>query len=163
MPEFYPEPLIMEALDERLKTFAWTDPLTQETVDASLSRNIQWPGVKFRPDPEVSYLRPTFHKPLTLTNFRGHPVLSSRKGRYEIQCRRPQRFGDYAAVYLASAVARHFFPGTGENLYLATSGNEMIIQIEEDPDVGLNGSNPESNFVVASCQVKYLAQVPRSS
>ena len=153
----------MEALDERLKTFAWTDPLTQELVDADLERNIQWSGSKFKPNPAVSYLRPTFHKPLTLSKFRGHPVLSHKIGRYEVQCRRPESFGDYSAIYLASMVARHFYPGNGEGLYLTTSDGSMIVQIEQDPEVGMTGVSPEGGFVVAAAQIKYLAQVPRTN
>lgn len=153
----------MRALDEHLQTFAWTDPLTGELIDGSLAKNVEWSGVRFKPDPEVSYLRPTFHKPRVFTNFRGHPVLSSRKGRYEIQCRRPARFGDHGAIALASAVARHFFPGSGANRYIATAGDEMIIQIETDCEVELTGSNPEATFGVAACTVHYLAQVPIAS
>lgn len=159
------EALIEEAFDERLLLFSWTDPHTTELIDASVAANIDWSGqgVKFKPNVDVSYLRATLHRPITKTQFQGHPILSTKTGFYEVQCRRPKAYGNKSALMLAGAVARHFFPATGANLYLPTSGNEMIVQIEEDPEVEILASSPEGGFVAAAALIKYKTQVPRSN
>ena len=155
--------LILEALDERLKLFSWTDPSTNEAVDAATAKNAQWSGVKFNPDPRVSYVRATLLSTAPLTRYRGFPLLSTKTGLYDVQCRRPEPFGNYGALALAGKIARHFFPANGENLYLPTSGGEMIVQIEEEPQVDILASSPEGGFVAASALVRYFAQVPRTN
>lgn len=154
--------LILEAMDERLKLFSWTCPLTGEAVNAGLARNIQWSGVAFRPDPDVSYLRATLLPTAPITKFQGFPILVIKTGRYEVQCRRPERYGNIAALALAGAIARHFFPGSGKNLYLPTNG-DLIVQIEKEPEIDMLGTSPEGGFVVAYASVRYFAQVPRTA
>lgn len=153
--------LIHEALDEHLKTFSWTDSETGEVIDASLPKNIKWSGVAFSPNPETSWLRGTLLEVAPLTKFIGGDVLFTARGFYEIQCRRPERFGNYAARALADAVATHFFPATGSNLYL-DARNTLIIQIEEQPAVEPVGIGPDGGFIAVAVRVRYFAQVSRT-
>ncbi len=153
--------LIQEALDERLRLFTWSDADTGETVSASLPANIAWSGVRFSPHPERSWLRPTLLETAPITKYIGGSVLFTARGFYEIQCRRPERFGQYAARALADAVATHFFPATGSNLYL-NARNILIVQIEEQPAVELIGIGAEGGFIATAVRVRYFAQVPRA-
>lgn len=153
--------LIIEALDERLKLFSWTDPDTGETIDAATAKNVAWSGVKFAPSPETSWLRPTLLEVAPLTKYIGGSVLFTARGFYEIQCRRPERFGHYATRALADAVATHYFPATGANLYL-DARSTLIVQVEEQPAIDAVGVGAEGGFIAAAVRVRYFAQVPRA-
>lgn len=153
--------LIQEALDERLKLFSWSDPDTGEQVSAALAKNIAWSGVKFSSNPEVSWLRATLLETAPMTKYIGGSVLFTARGFYEIQCRRPERFGQYAARSLADAVAAHFFPTSGARLYL-NARNTLIVQIEEQPAIDLIGVGADGGFIATAVRVRYFAQVPRA-
>lgn len=155
--------LIQRTLDAHLAAFSWTDPITGEIVDASDIGFVQWSGIRFKPNIRQSYLRPTFPGSKRTTHFQGDPILSHMFGGYEIQAWRPEQFGEIAAKDLADAIARHFFPGTGANLYLATPDDEFIVQIENDPQTQRIPTSPEGGFEGASCRVNYFAQIPRTT
>ena len=158
MSEHFAE--VVRVLDDRLKAFRWTDPDTLEVIDASISSQMQWGSEEFT-QPRGMYLRRTIIEPDTEPFYRLSKLRARVSGRYEVQGFRRRHDGEVAAIRLAGAISKHFYPSEGAVCYPDATA-QFSVDLTQPPIVSLIPAKREGGrgHIAGSCQVIYESIEP---
>lgn len=116
-----------------------------------------WGNEEYKPSLNMRYLRAELGpaRPRTLTA--SNPIASELRGLYQISCYVDERYAGMDGAWgLAGDVVLHFFPSSGDGLYL-TGSSGLLVQIEERPET--SPLSALGGFVGVAVLVRYLAQV----
>lgn len=149
---------IVDALNQRLKSFTWNDPDTGEAIsgaDDATPRRIAWAGVEFAAAPRRSWLRPTYLPTAPESQLFGWPKRAVLRGMYVVDVFRPETWGEMAVFALADAVAAHF-GGAGSRAYLPAG--DSLVNIETEPAV--DAARVDGGWRTAPVRIEFFAHVP---